>query len=263
MKTTLFYFSGTGNSLTVAKELKQELKNCELVPIAKAIKNDDFTFNNEKIGFIFPLYYYGLPKIVMDFVNRIEIDNSTYTFAIVTRAGDADGVPFIQLEKVLRKNSKNLSAGYFIQMPDNFIPFTEPITEDKAKILYENAIVEIKKIAKDIENGIKNLDLEINEEKPDRIERGNIRFHKNVNKGDVAFFTDENCNSCGICEDICPVDNIILFEDKPQWQHKCEQCLACINYCPTHSIQFGKNTRNRRRIHHPEITVKDLINQKN
>lgn len=263
MKITLFYFSGTGNSLIVAKELKKELKNCELVPIAKKIKNDNYTSNSEKVGFVFPLYYYGLPKIVMDFLNRIEIDNSNYTFAIVTRAGDADGVPLIQLEKVLREKSKNLSAGYFIQMPDNFILNSVPITEDQAKILYEKAIVEIKKIAKDIENSIKNLDLEINEEKLNRIERGNLRFHKNVNKGDTAFFADENCNSCGICEDICPVDNIILFEGKPQWQHKCEQCLACINYCPTQSIQFGKNTKNKKRYHHPEITVKDLIRQKN
>ncbi len=43
MKITLFYFSGTGNSLIVAKELKKELKNCELVPIAKKIKNEGIT----------------------------------------------------------------------------------------------------------------------------------------------------------------------------------------------------------------------------
>ena len=48
MNIILFYFSGTGNSLTMAMELKQELKDCELVPIAKAMKNENFTFKNEK-----------------------------------------------------------------------------------------------------------------------------------------------------------------------------------------------------------------------
>jgi len=261
MTTTLFYFSGTGNSLKVARDLNKELENSKLFPIAKAILEDLPTTDSEKVGFIFPLYYYGLPKIVYNFVESLNLDNAKYIFAIISRAGDDDGAPFIQLEKLLRLKSKKLNAGYFIKMPDNFIIASIVIPEAERNLLFEQEEKEIKGISKSIELNQDNLKIEIIERKLHRSERGNLRFHKNVNKGDASFFSDENCTECGICEKICPVNNIKLINGKPQWQQKCEQCLSCINYCPVNSIQFGKNTSGRERYHHPEITVKDLSNQ--
>ena len=262
MTTALLYFSGTGNSLKVAKDLDESLKDTELIPIARMITKNNYTITSEKVGLIFPLYYYGLPKIIYDFVEKLTIDKAEYIFAIITRAGDVDGVPFVQLEKLLRTKSKTLSAGFFVKMPDNFIIATEIISESERSALFEQEQLEINNISKIIEKSQKNLDIEIIEGKRYKSERGNLKFHRVVNKGDSNFFTDENCNKCGICERICPVDNIQLKEGKPEWQQKCQQCLACINYCPVDSIQFGKNTSGRERYHHPKITVKDLINQK-
>ena len=54
----------------------------------------------------------------------------------------------------------------------------------------------------------------------------------------------------------------LLTEGLPQWQHKCQQCLACINYCPEKTIQFGDKSLETGRYHHPEITVQDIMNQK-
>ncbi len=259
MNITLFYFTGTGNSLKVSRDLQLELNDCELIPIAKAIREDFSAPASNKVGFIFPLYYYGLPKIVYNFINKINLDKVDYIFAIVTRAGDADGVPLIQIEKILRKKSKTLNAGFFIKMPDNFILASTEISENEMRDLFEKEGEQIKQISNSIKNAESNLKIVINDEKPNRVERGNLRFHQNVNKGDVSFFSDENCNSCGTCEKICPVGNIILREGKPQWQHKCEQCLACINLCPEIAIQYGKNTTAKKRYHHPEINVEDLL----
>ena len=94
------------------------------------------------------------------------------------------------------------------------------------------------------------------------IEKLNKGFRDNVCENDKFFYADDNCNSCGICENVCPVNNIILVGGKPQWQHKCQQCLACISYCPEQSIQYGDKTLEKGRYHHPDITVKDLISQK-
>lgn len=262
MNTTLYYFTGTGNSLKVARYLKEELENCELVPIAKAMHEEQLTSTTKKVGFVFPLYYYGLPKIIYDFVNRINLDSTNYIFAVVTRAGDVDGVPLILLEKILRNKSKTLSAGFFVMMPGNFILASSTISEDVKKDLLKRAETKSKEISEIVKDNKKNLEIEIIEGKKYRYERGNLKFHKVVHNGDESFFADESCNSCGICEKICPVNNIILIDGKPQWQHKCQQCLACINYCPEDSIQYGKNTIGRKRYHHPEITIKDLINQK-
>jgi len=262
MKTTLYYFSGTGNSLIVARRLSERLEDCELIPIAKAIKEELPVCISKKVGFIFPLYYYGLPKIVFDFVNKLNIDTANYLFAIITKAGEVDGVPLIQLEKILNTKSKTLSAGFFVLMPDNFTLDSHETSVDEINYLIKKMGPEVEKISKVIKETNTNLNIEIIEGKRYQFERGNISFHKNVNKGDTSFFADEHCNSCGLCEEICPVDNIKLVEGKPEWQHLCQQCLACINFCPECSIQFGKNTAGRKRYHHPEITSEDIINQK-
>ena len=58
---------------------------------------------------------------------------------------------------------------------------------------------------------------------------------------------------------ICPVNNITMNDSKPFWQHNCEQCYACIQWCPRQAIQINKKTASRERYHHPEITLKDML----
>jgi|GEM_PF-6219532 len=41
-------------------------------------------FRNKKVGFVFPVYAWALPKIVYDFVERIDLTNITYLFAVTT-----------------------------------------------------------------------------------------------------------------------------------------------------------------------------------
>ena len=81
----------------------------------------------------------------------------------------------------------------------------------------------------------------------------------NVAKMDKSFFADEKCTACGICAKLCPSRNIVITEGKPVWQHRCEQCFACLQWCPEEAIQYGKNTKNKKRYHHPEISLKDIL----
>lgn len=94
-------------------------------------------------------------------------------------------------------------------------------------------------------------------------EKFNRDFRDSVYGYDKSFYAEDTCTSCEICVNVCPVNNITLDEGRPRWQHKCQQCLACINFCPERCIQFGDMTTKVQRYHHPEITVKDLISQKN
>jgi MinD superfamily P-loop ATPase len=88
------------------------------------------------------------------------------------------------------------------------------------------------------------------------------KFRDKVYASDKSFYANEDCTNCGICESVCPVNNIVLTEGLPQWQHKCQQCLACINFCPENAIQFGTKSLETGRYHHPEITVQEIMNQK-
>ena len=80
-----------------------------------------------------------------------------------------------------------------------------------------------------------------------------------IPKMDKSFYADEKCTSCGICQRICPADNIVMTGGRPAWNHRCEQCFACLHWCPEESIQFGKKTADRKRYHHPEISLADML----
>jgi MinD superfamily P-loop ATPase len=56
---------------------------------------------------------------------------------------------------------------------------------------------------------------------------------------DKSFWIDEKCNACGICATVCPCRNIRLDgAGRPTWSHQCEQCLACIQWCPRKAIHI-------------------------
>jgi MinD superfamily P-loop ATPase len=85
-----------------------------------------------------------------------------------------------------------------------------------------------------------------------------VSFSESRKLMDYGFYANEDCIGCGTCEKICPVDNIALVEGTPVWQHNCEQCFACLQWCPQSAIQFG-DTEGDIRYHHPDVDVSDLM----
>ena len=86
MLTKIFYFTGTGNSLAVARNIADELGNTELISISKVI-NENVSPDAPKIGLVFPVYMWGIPNMVVDFVNKLHITEDQYIFAVATCAG--------------------------------------------------------------------------------------------------------------------------------------------------------------------------------
>ena len=61
------------------------------------------------------------------------------------------------------------------------------------------------------------------------------------------FNASEKCVGCEKCEALCPLNNITLVNDKPVWGRECTHCMACICYCPTSAIEYGKSSIGRSR----------------
>jgi ferredoxin len=76
---------------------------------------------------------------------------------------------------------------------------------------------------------------------------------------DEDYIVNDNCTGCGICKDICPVENIEIINRIPKFKHNCEQCVACIQYCPQKAINYKNLTQDRRRYTNPEISYKELM----
>jgi ferredoxin/flavodoxin len=256
-KTTIFYFSGTGNCLKIARDLAAELGDADIVSIAKAVKGGIDT-SSDRIGLVFPVYALNMPLIVTDFVKKADLKSARYIFAVITYA-DVSGDVLGQLAGRLKKKGLCLSAGFGIQMPNNYTPFYGAIPVEKQNKFFAVAEGKVREIAAIVK-----------EERAHRIERS--RFPLNLltwllypvvvpvtPNEDRKFWTDERCNGCGTCEKVCPVNNLYMKDKKPVWLHKCVQCLACLQWCPTESIQWGKHTKSRKRYRNPFVSVKDFF----
>lgn len=257
MSSTIYYFSATGNSLAVAKKLQQRLEDCELVPIASLLNENTIIPKNEIIGLVFPLYFLGVPMLVKSFIDKVVFDEVRYIFTVVTKGGELAGGAIPLLNKVLKRKGHRLNAGFYITMPDNYLPMYNVPSEVKREKQFQTCDAKIGQIAKEIiaENSIKETALL-------SMPMVHNLWATNVKNSDRRFSVDDSCISCGVCEQVCPVNNIKMGKTRPEWLHHCEECLACLHHCPKQAIQCGKGTRKRPRYRHPEILVSEITAQK-
>jgi ferredoxin len=261
MKHALIYFTSTGNSLAVAQALASSLGQAELVGMPGALQNKK-VIKAETVGLVFPVYCWGLPKLVFEFLQTVDLQ-AQYVYAVVTYGG-VPGPTNLQLKDVLSKKGIELKAGFGLHMPGNYTPmYGAPAENTQQKYFTKMSarIPEITTVVKQqlsgkLENGPWIVDLLI------RLTGFYKLFLAQVANSDKAFIVQENCNSCGICAKICPVNNIVMKNNRPEWQHHCENCMGCLQWCPEEAIQYGKATLGRKRYHYPQLTWQDLLKQK-
>lgn len=70
MPNRIYFFSGTGNSLCVAKAIAAVLPECELMAVRRGT-SPEIPAGYERIGFVFPDYAGGPPSMVADFIRDI------------------------------------------------------------------------------------------------------------------------------------------------------------------------------------------------
>lgn len=262
MNTILYYFTGTGNSLKVAKDLARYLENVKLVQIRQERLSDQLFTDAETIGFIVPTIFSGIPKLVGQFIDQLEImDQKPYIFTISTH-GDRNGMGIVheQIEKYLDKKGLSLSAYFAVQMPHNVPEKDHVTTAEEKELLFNEENCRIPMIAE----RIRNFQLTSPKKRFKSIfERMiNNRVNKSASKNpfDKGFYADEKCTSCSNCSKICPADNIMMVNGKPKWKlENCQFCFACLQWCPKAAIQYKKGTIGIERYHHPEIQVSELI----
>jgi NAD-dependent dihydropyrimidine dehydrogenase PreA subunit len=261
MKTTIYYFTGTGNSLEVAKDLGALLAAEEPQPIAALRDQETVTPEGETIGLVFPVYDWNMPAIVERFIKRLDLTGVNYIFAVAT-CNFLPGGALDRLDLLLRESGKKLSGGFVIRMPGNYLCLYGANSERIQRWKFRRKDAAVKRIAELVSSG-----------REARIEHPGLLFdrlfaHKfykepnTINQCDQSFWVDpERCTRCGICQKVCPVQNIEYVNGTPQWLHGCEQCFACIQLCPKEAIQYGKNTEGRKRYKNPRITMADLYVQ--
>ena len=260
MKTVIYYFTGTGNSLAAAKKIAASLGDCELVPIAPlADTTGDIVPSAGRVGIVCPVYDAGLPVIVAEFAGRLSLVGTRYVFAIVTLGGT--GVSALhQFNRIIqKKNNRTTDAAFAVKMPGNFPPVHRPPEGKERDEILASADTHLKEIAARIKKG---------EQVPpgfsplsSLMHLATYRFFAGaVHAGDVDFSVSDACTSCGTCATVCPVKNIRIGQGRPAWQHHCEFCCACLHFCPVEAIDLHsmRGTKGRGRYRHPALKVEDM-----
>ncbi|MFA6357285.1 MAG: EFR1 family ferrodoxin [Candidatus Omnitrophota bacterium] len=261
MSTAIYYFSATGNSLKVARDLAKRFGDVKLIPVTKALKDDSGQFF-DIVGIVYPVYMFGLPLIIRKFLKQIKFKSDAYIFSVATLGG-LPGRAHSLAKNILAQRGYKLALGFSVLMPGNYTPLYGAIAQEKQDKVFEEEEGRIQFIAENILARKRG----IIEEKP---ALANFLLYKLLYRGGMAqvplsgknFWVNEACIKCGLCAKVCPVNNVELVEGKPKWLDHCQQCMACLQWCPVEAIQYKKNTVGRKRYHHPAITVGDIMEQK-
>jgi ferredoxin len=256
MKTLIYYFTGTGNSLAVAKGLCSRIGDCELIPIASLIKDPGpIVPDADRVGIVCPLYFFGLPAIVAEFSSCLDLSNTDYVFSVITMGGSGGTAALRQLDGILKEAParRGLDSGFSIRMPGNYILMYDSLGQEQIGRTIRAADRRMEEIADRVKQGFQEK-LAWSPIAALIHHLMNPRFIHGVHEADRKFTVDDRCTSCNTCVEVCPVENIRLENGRPVWLHRCEQCMACIQLCPTNAIQ-AKKTEGRRRYRHPEIGI--------
>lgn len=119
MSTEIYYFSGTGNSLYVAKELQKRIPETKVIPLVSLLNKDIIETNGETVGFVFPIHFATIPMIVKKFIKKIDFKSAKYVFAAATREGTPCSTAFGKMEKILKKKGKSLDSYLILNMASN------------------------------------------------------------------------------------------------------------------------------------------------
>lgn len=110
----IYYFTGTGNSLAIVRQL-QKLRNKQeegVTAIDYTTPSPQLTDECTEIGFVFPVYGWGLPLVAEDFIRRLPGNTnkrSPYIYVILT-CGDDIGCTDKQVRKLFAEKGWNVNA---------------------------------------------------------------------------------------------------------------------------------------------------------
>ena len=284
----IFYFSGTGNTKWAASKLASATHE-DLISIAPYMRADDSSHTlaepfilkkNERLGFVFPVHGWRVPKLVREFIGRMKVQREEpdaagsqtlsdisgssasagsrpFTYCVCT-AGDSIGLTIENLNQTISQNPSlqalgitEVSSSYSLIMPESYVglPFMDVDPKEKEIWKKSKSAQELAVICEEIFDRKEGVNRLVKGPIPWFFTKVVGGFFENVLITDKRFHVEKDkCVKCGICANVCPVGDIKGGHGEyPEWLHHkdCLTCFTCYHHCPHHAIEFGKQTQKK------------------
>ena len=263
MKISIFYFSGTGNTWFITEKIKYIFQNKNIETITYSIERKDLEWDevlpkilieSNIIGIGFPVHASDIPLILKAWIKEKlviaskKIDSIKQVFIFDTMAMFSGDTP-LKMRKLLKKGNFKVKQAINIRMLCNIPQMRRLMVWDKDKQaeIFKKAEKKCEKFTSYI---LKNKKWVMRRDPISRligaIQRIGFRFE--LNRFMRLFKVDyDKCNSCGICIDSCPKDNLSI-EETDDGQHvvfgpNCTFCMRCFNICPQNAIIVMERSR--------------------
>lgn len=260
MAPMIFYYSVTGNSLYAARKISEKLENAQLIPIP-LVPGSSIDIRAKIAGLVFPVYAWGLPRIVEDFVKKLKIDKESYVFAVATSGGTPAGV-LRRLNRILKKHGHDLNSGFLVREDFRTADTGKPSVINLWNLSGINPVSLNERLSEITGIVIKHENHGTETSSPSSMFLGNLLHGiaiKRYKNADFKFTADENCNLCGICMRVCPRNNIRIENGGLSWKHNCESCYGCFYWCPLKAIHLNNGLEIMPGYHHPGIGLEDML----
>lgn len=232
----IFYFTGTGNCLHVARELADA--HTELLSIPQMIRRERYDFEADEIGIVYPIYGHMPPYMVRQFVERARL-KASYRFAVLTYGARKCNAVEIW-DDIARRAGNAFDYVATLLMVDNWLPNFDMNRQMK---IDKRIPEQLERISGDIGRRVRMHESVTEEER--RQHEGFMRLSGLdpetgfLKRSERCFVVAPGCVDCGICVDVCPRGNYALTSQGVRTQGDCEFCFACIQNYPQKAIRFA------------------------
>lgn len=254
-KLVIFFMTGTGNSFKVATWGAEAATETGLDSDLHQVKAGEYAnpLEPHSLGvFTFPTHGFTAPWLMMKYVWSLPWGTKTHAFILPSRAGirvkgvfipGLEGTAGYLIALLLWLRGFTVRGVMGVDMPSNWTAVHWGMNEANASIINRMAESKVKRAVQIVVEGNKHF-------------TGIIQFMLGLLLVKISFmylilarlilaklfFASEKCNSCALCQSICPKKAIKMGggeQKRPYWTYACDSCMACMNFCPRQAIEIS------------------------
>jgi len=249
MKTGIFTFSQTGNTLKVAHAIADGLENHGFKPeiIRYLNRNQWCPDNYELIGIGCPVHDNRPAKCMIEFLNKCSYNFKRKKVFVFITSESSPAKSLWHLARTMEKKGAEVIGGIQVRGMSTY-PTMFGIFPNRPD---DNDLSIAEKFGHEIACRMRSNSPLSNDFKINKNNGGIfydhlgpfLKFIKRIITPDPEI-DKEKCTLCGRCVYECPVDNLTIDKGAIKVNYKCEICYRCWHVCPQEAITLKQSPGN-------------------